>query len=315
MLNWLKETIALLFLLAITLWPAGRISDTKAQHIPPQQEGIGVSITIEAGALPPPVPEGPRISGGAAEGVVRVIPVPATVVFKGYSYPEALVTFVKNGAIIGNTLADNDGVFKKEIGADPGIFTFGIWARDQLGFNSTTTNISISLTGGTKTTIANIILSPTIAANKSTVTQGEKLIIYGITTPRSTIRIFNNYSPGQILSPVKAKDNGNWEYILETLELKSGDYSLKANAQLETLGLISAFSSNLLFTIQEKRCYGSDLNNDGKVDTVDFSILMFYWNKPLLGMKDKLINSCVDTNSDGFVGLADFSVMMYRWTG
>lgn len=303
--NWKKEIIVLLFLLAIILWPAGETNHTQAQ-VP---AGIGISITIE-GEAPPITPPGQPSGGG-----IGMIPIPATIVFKGYSYPGALVTFVKNGAIIGNVLAKNDGTFEKEIGTNPGISTFGIWARDKLGLNSQTTNISIALQESAKTTIAGIILSPTIAANKSVATQGEKLVIYGSATPKSAIRIFNNYSLGQALSPVKAKDNGHWEYTLDTLELQPGEYSLKANAQLEILGLLSPFSSNFLFNVEEKKCYGSDLNNDGRVNVADFSILMFYWNKSLSEVKSKQINICVDTDGDGSITLADFSIMMYKWTG
>ena len=307
MSNWKKETIALLYLLAIVLWPASSTRNTKAQEI---QQGIGVSITIEGEAPPPPPPPGQPSGGG-----IRILPSPATVVFKGYSYPESLVTFVKNGAIVGNTLSKSNGTFEKEIDTDPGISTFGIWARDRLGLNSPTTNVNIALQEGTKTTIANIILSPTIAAHKSVITQGEKLTIYGSATPKSNVRLFNNYSPGQILSPIKAKDNGHWEYILDTLELQPGEYSLKANTQLEYEGLISAFSSNLLFNVEEKECFGSDLNNDGRVNVADFSIMMFYWNKSLNEMETKPVNGCADTDGDGVINLTDFSVMMYRWTG
>lgn len=297
MSSWKKETAALVFLLIIFIWPADKANNVQAQS---QQQEIGISITIE-GEEPP--------GGGGG------VSVPATVAFQGYAYPKALVTFVKNGAIIGNTLSDSYGKFEKEIDTGSGISTFGIWAKDKFGLNSTTTSVNIALQEGTKTTIANIILSPTIAANKSIATQGEKLVIYGSATPKSTIRIFNNYSPGQILSPVKAKDNGHWEYALDTLKLQPGEYSLKANAQLESLGLISAFSSNLLFNVEEKKCYGSDLNNDGRVNVADFSILMFYWNKSLSEMKNKPVNGCADTDGDGFINLVDFSVMMYRWTG
>jgi len=308
MSNWKKETTALLFLLAMFFWPANKPNTIQAQHIPPQEGGIGVSITIE-GITPSPTP--PSQSGGGAS----IISIPATVVFKGYAYPEALITFVRNGVIIGNTLAKKDGSFEKEIGINSGISTFGTWVRDKFGFNSQTTDVSIALYGNTKTAITNIILSPTITANRSIFTQGEKLVIYGSATPKSTVRIFNNYSPGQTLPPVETGENGYWEYTLETLELQPGEYSLKANTQLETLGLLSPFSSNLIFNIKKRECYGSDFNNDGRINIKDFSILMFYWNKPLPQIKDRPVNSCVDIDNNGTVNLIDFSVMMYRWTG
>lgn len=318
MSSWKKETtiFALFILLATTLFSINK--PTKASHTletQPQRGGVGISITIEGGgASSVPQLDQPSQKGGGGPGV-SAIPAPATVVLKGFSYPEALVTFLKNGATIGNTLSDKNGVFEKTIETDPGISTFGIWGKDKLGINSQTTNITISLISGTKTTVSNVVLSPTISADKNAVTQGKKITIFGSATPKSDVRIFNNYSPGQLLAPIKAEENGHWEYVLETLELQAGEYSLKVNSQLEVLGLISAFSSDVLFNVERKSCFGSDLNNDGKIDTADFSILMFYWNKPLPKTRDVSVNSCVDTDDDGFVSLADFSVMMYKWTG
>ena len=50
-----------------------------------------------------------------------------------------------------------------------------------------------------------------------------------------------------------------------------------------------------------------DLNNDNRVDLVDFSILLFNWGVP----KD----SIADLNKDGKVDLVDFSILLYWWTG
>ena len=50
-----------------------------------------------------------------------------------------------------------------------------------------------------------------------------------------------------------------------------------------------------------------DLNNDSRVDLVDFSILLFNWGVP----KDPI----ADLNKDGKVDLVDFSILLYWWTG
>ena len=49
-----------------------------------------------------------------------------------------------------------------------------------------------------------------------------------------------------------------------------------------------------------------DLNGDGKVNLIDFSILLFYWGSD---------NACADQNSNGKVDLVDFSILLYNWTG
>ena len=50
----------------------------------------------------------------------------------------------------------------------------------------------------------------------------------------------------------------------------------------------------------------SDLNGDGKVNLVDFSIFLLSWNTD---------DEEPDFNEDGRVNLADFSIMLFAWTG
>ena len=51
-----------------------------------------------------------------------------------------------------------------------------------------------------------------------------------------------------------------------------------------------------------------DFNNDGKVNSVDFSIMLFFWKA-----KPPFSNPFVDTNNDGKVNSIDFSILMYQW--
>lgn len=52
----------------------------------------------------------------------------------------------------------------------------------------------------------------------------------------------------------------------------------------------------------------ADFNNDGKVNSVDFSIMLFFWKA-----EPPFNNPFVDTNKDGRVDSVDFSILMYRW--
>src|SRR3989344_664893 len=51
-----------------------------------------------------------------------------------------------------------------------------------------------------------------------------------------------------------------------------------------------------------------DLSGDGRVDLIDFSILIFWFERPNPP-------SHVDLNGDGKADLVDFSIMAYYWTG
>jgi hypothetical protein len=54
-----------------------------------------------------------------------------------------------------------------------------------------------------------------------------------------------------------------------------------------------------------KKC---DLNNDNRVNLLDFSIMAFWYKR--LGFPPK-----VDLNSDANVNLTDLSILAYCWTG
>jgi hypothetical protein len=55
-------------------------------------------------------------------------------------------------------------------------------------------------------------------------------------------------------------------------------------------------------------CRGADFNLDGIVDTVDFSILLYFWKT-----KPPFKNACVDINGDERVDSIDFSILLYQW--
>lgn len=55
-------------------------------------------------------------------------------------------------------------------------------------------------------------------------------------------------------------------------------------------------------------CNGADFNADTKVNSVDFSILLAFWqNRP------PFRNPCVDINKDNRVNSIDFSILLYQW--
>jgi hypothetical protein len=55
-------------------------------------------------------------------------------------------------------------------------------------------------------------------------------------------------------------------------------------------------------------CSGADLNRDSKVNSVDFSILLYFWKT-----RPPYVNTCVDMNDDDKVDSVDFSILLYQW--
>jgi hypothetical protein len=69
-------------------------------------------------------------------------------------------------------------------------------------------------------------------------------------------------------------------------------------------------SLSLFIGVEGKATSNSDLNRDGKVNLVDFSILVFWWGTP--GGNS---NPPADINSNAKVGLEDFSILLFNWSG
>jgi len=255
---------------------------------------VGVSVTIEETAPPlPPV-------GGIWTPPVAY----ATAIFKGKAYPGALVTILKDGIVATTFKVDTTGYFSKSLTGLPAkIYTFGIWAEDVKGRKSLTLSYSISLIGEMTTTME-IFLPPTFELDNVEVEQGKDLGMAGQTFPLSNLNIFAN----GLTRKTSADEEGDWSYKLDTTLLALGTYAAKVQSQTDE-GEQSPFSQALSFSVTPPKCRGADLNFDGKVNIIDFSILLYFWGQT------KPANICADINRDGIVNLVDFSIMMYQWTG
>ena len=291
---FLAITIALLSVWIISLSPH-KAQDTYAQTSSTLTSGVSVTIEEET-------------TGGGGNNNN-----PATINFSGFTSPDAIVTFLRNSSVIGTALSSSDGMFEKSATVSPGFITFGIRSRDAQGLRTQTSELTISVNGGGHINISNIFLSPTITADKFKLKQGGTLRIHGSTFQASIVRIFNNFTADETpIGEVVANTSGLWEYFFPTENLGEGEYSIKVNAQMETTHLVSPFSEDLEFTIAEIMCSGADFNLDTRVNIIDFSILIFYWEKnPALG---NITNICTDLNTDEIVNIFDFSILMHEWT-
>jgi hypothetical protein len=106
-----------------------------------------------------------------------------------------------------------------------------------------------------------------------------------------------------------ADSAGNWSASLNTSGLSLGQYNVKTRSVFAD-GSSSGFSLPLPIGIGQEAAPDlaarADLNKDGKVNLIDFSILLFSW-----GTSDII----ADINLNGKVDLTDFSIMIFYWTG
>jgi hypothetical protein len=262
---------------------------------------------------------GGRGGGGGGGGVGGGGYVPPAVVtqvtFSGNAYPLSKVSILKDGQLAITTIAGPDAKFNISLsGLSSGNYTFAVFGEDNQGRRSSLFTFPVFITQGATTNVSGIFIAPTIAVDKSEVKRGDNIAIFGQSVPNSEVTISVN-SDEEFFNKVNADASGTYLYNFDTSLLEIGQHTTKSKAALN--GEITSFSQALGFTVGTKnvaaalptKCSAkADLDNDCRVNLVDFSILAYWYKRPSPP-------ASVDLNGDGKVDLVDFSIMAYYWTG
>lgn len=258
----------------------------------------------------------PSGGGGGGGGGAVIAPSGASVVFSGRAYPLSTVTLLKDAQIAVSTIAGPNSNFQISLsGLSAGSYIFSLYGQDKNGLRSTLFTFAVILTAGATTNVSGIFIAPTIAVDKSEVKKGDDISIFGQTAPQSDVTIIVN-SDEEYFAKTKSDKDGLYLYNFDTSPLDFGNHSTKSKAA--SGGFASSFSSIISFKIStknvlapkitEERVLKGDINNEGRVNLIDFSIVAYWYKRPLPPAK-------VDLNSDGKIDLADFSILAYYWTG
>lgn len=261
--------------------------------------------------------------GGGGGGGGGIVSSGTKVLIKGRAYPGAAITVLRDGALAGTPMADILGNWQLEVEAAGGIYTFSVYSTDKQNVRSLLTSFTSSVVKGQTTTISDVIISPTIIADKSEVKHGNDIKFFGYSYPESQVSIVVN-SENTILDATKSDKFGFWTYLLNSRTLERGDHTSKTQT-VTPEKLKSPFSESLAFRVGDvdvpfgkpsqlslppgSCAKNGDINGDKKVNIIDFSILLYFWNQ----RNPK--NACADINRDGLVNISDFSIMLFWWTG
>lgn len=269
--------------------------------------GTFLVFSNEATATPNGAPP-PGGGGGGGGGN-------ASIVFNGYGYPNSSVTLVKGSQISQTVTASNTGAFTITLNnQNSGNYSYSLYGTDATGNKSSNLNITATLGSNTTKTLNNLIIPPTISASHITIKQGDSISIRGFTGPSSAVTL--NFTGQQNFSQNVTSDaSGYYSFTLNTTNYKKGNYNVTAIANV--FGFNSPASKTVNFAISEASvvtptgdCMRSDLNCDGRVELIDFSILLYFWDSANFSK-----NPRVDIDKSGRVGLRDLSIMLYDWTG
>jgi hypothetical protein len=188
----------------------------------------------------------------------------------------------------------------------------GFWNTDSFNIRSITFNTTFDVTQGAITNVAGILVPPTISAVDATINPGETLVLRGQAIPNATIEV-------QIGSPTRMQTtrsdaNGSWTLSYNTGSLRAGTYAIKARSSSGTGNVTSQSSYStvlqLFLGVEGESGSPSDLNTDGSINLIDFSILIFWWQTNG-GDSDPP----ADINGNGRVSIEDFSILLFNWTG
>jgi len=280
-----------------------------------------ISFSINSEPLPPPPPAKsfPPGAGGGPGGSSPYPAIPSVpeLVINGFAYPGASVVILKDGVQAKLFNADSQARFSTTMSdLEQGTYTFGVYARDSGNRKSSTRSYTVLLVAGTKTSISNIFLEPTVTLAKNTLDPGDALLSYGQSVPGSAVEgVIYPQSQGSIegsqtlTEETEADEAGLWELSFDTNGLGVDTYIFRARSIAASIGS-SEFSPPAYFGIGKAPapdfCGRSDINHDGRVQLIDFSIMLVHW-----GSSDPT----ADINLDGRVSLTDFSIMLTCWTG
>jgi cysteine-rich repeat protein len=251
--------------------------------------------------------------GGSSGGGGSQRPVGDTSIsIVGQAYPLRTINFLLDTEPVGTARTDSSGRFSFLTESSPGTATLGIWATDVSGTRSITLNNTFDVTQGAITNLNGVVLPPTISVPSQNVDPGATVVVSGQSVPNGTVELHVNNNT--LVESTAVGGDGLWSIPLDTSRLPIAEHTLRARTVLGEPPLLtnSSFSNALqLFVGVEGRSTGpADLNRDGFVNLIDFSILIFWW-----GTNGGNSNPPADINGNGRVGLEDFSILLFNWTG
>ena len=284
------------------------------------------SYVIYTETVIPPVvapPSNPPSNGGGGGGggggaPAYTAPVSDTnVTITGDAYPLGKVVILKDGQIAVQTIAGPNGVFTASVAnLSGGSYIFSVYGEDDAGQRSTLFTFPVIVTVGATTEIGGVFLSPIIDVDKETVKQDDTIAIFGKTIPDAIVTIQVDSTVPHFVNTTSSA-SGAYLYEMNTAQLEYGSHVAKSEVSYGNQ--ISDYSVSRGFTVGDHTVLvpqapaapteaQGDLNGDGSINLVDFSILAYWYGQP---------NPPAGYLLDGgtVIDLRDFSIMVYYWTG
>ncbi|MEI8361168.1 MAG: dockerin type I repeat-containing protein [bacterium] len=263
--------------------------------------------------VPPPTPPAPTGGGSAGGGGGYSTNPITTLTLSGFAYPFAKITILKDAQAMASVDTTADGTFKFSTEKlSPGSYNFSIFATDVFGIKTSLYNVPVTISYGSLAQVSNIFIAPTLSFEKNNITPDVSAVLRGQSRPNSQVVINFSGSSEELFTVIAGKD-GKFLYTVGQNKLLVGSYQAKAKSNMQ--GEISGYgnivdlqvekvNTPIINCILQKK---GDVNCDGKINIVDFSILAYWYGRSNAPTK-------YDLNGDGKISLIEFSIMAYYWT-
>ncbi|KKW43818.1 MAG: Cellulose 1,4-beta-cellobiosidase-like protein [Parcubacteria group bacterium GW2011_GWB1_57_6] len=274
-------------------------------------DGVGNVIATSTQVSATPASSG---GGGGGGGSITTVG-GGSVVLSGRAYPGSSVTVLKDAQVAAITTADSKANFQVMIsGLSTGDYIFSLYSEDTAGNRSSMVSFPTAVTSGNTTTVGGIFIAPTIDVDKSEVKQGDNIAIFGQSYPGSAVTIAVHSDAGLFF---KTPTDGVGAYLfnLDSSVLDLGSHLAQAKSvfvnEISSSGASVSFlvGDENISKLKQQKLIG-DLNNNGRVNLIDFSMMLYWYRRPLSGAGFK-----ADLNGDGAVDLRDVSILVSHWTG
>lgn len=245
-------------------------------------------------------------SGGSSEPIGDT-----QISVSGIAVPRSTVQILLDTENVGTVQTNSSGRFEFATDAPPGTVSMGFWVEDPDNNRSITYNTTFDVTQGAITNVNGVVVPPTVVVADNEIDPGDTLQVSGYAAPETTLELQIGTS---VTETTTVGSDGAWSIAYDTSQLSPAEYTVRARTQAEGSALQSesgySTSIALFLGVEGRTSTPSDLNRDGFVNLIDFSILIFWWETNG-GDSDPP----ADINGNSNVGLEDFSILLFNWTG
>ncbi|TAL20424.1 hypothetical protein EPN90_01055 [Patescibacteria group bacterium] len=281
--------------------------------------GVVIVRSNEASAVPTaaaaPAPSGGGGGGGGGAAISET-----AAAFSGFAYPRSLVVLLKDAKLAGTVQAAADARFDIKLGnITGGNYIFSIYSDDKDNLRSAILSFPVTVASGQTLTVSGVYLSPTITSDKTVVKRNDSIHIFGQTVPGSVVTVSIQSDPEQLVT-TKADTNGVYSILFDSGKLSMGKHIAKAKSiygsQFSLYGTAIDFEVGTETVLRKLAVIcpqKGDVNNDCKVNLVDFSIAAYWWKRTLTNAAKTNVDAKLFP--DGVINLRDFSIMAFYWTG